>query len=487
MEMVNVKISVEKLMDVISDITGYDLDEIHSYDRLVNDLGFDSFMLMDMYSSLVPPEDRAKNADLLKEIISNDITVEDLISKFDIAEKSKTVYSNEVSCIDNFPEVTEFIEYYNKVGEHAPYFRINDGLPGNIMSIEGESKINFSTYNYVGLNGDKRINDFVKETIDKYGTSVSGSRLLTGEIQLHRDLENAIANFLGTEAAIVQVGGHSTNVNTIGNIVDDQDLILHDALAHNSIIEGCILSHAKRKPFKHNDMEHLESELLKLRHKFRRVLIVVEGVYSMDGDICNLPELIELKKKYGCILMIDEAHSFGTIGDHGRGVTSYWNINPKDVDILMGTLSKSCCSCGGYIAGSKTFIKHLKYNSPGFIFSCGITPPNAASAYKAIEIFSHDESYVKRLNKNSEYFLNEVKKLGFNTGLSKDTPIVPIIIGNSEKAMVMSNKLYELGINAMPIVYPAVHENEARIRFFISASHTKEDLNKTIEALKKVL
>ncbi len=479
-------ITVEKLYEVISSITGYDLDELHDSDKLMNDLGFDSFMLMDMYASLVKAEDRNKNQELLRTILSKDITIAELISYFKLDKKSECEYLQETSCIDNFPEVVQFAQYFEQNKAHAPYFRVNDGIPAHIMTIEGEQKINYSTYNYVGLNGDKRINDFVKQQIDKYGTSVSGSRLLTGEIQLHRDLEKKIADFIGAEDAIVQVGGHSTNVNTIGNIVDDQDLILHDALAHNSIIEGCILSHAKRKPFKHNDMTHLESELTRLRKKFRRVLIVVEGVYSMDGDICNLPKLIELKKRFGCILMIDEAHSFGTIGDHGRGVTSYWNINPKDVDILMGTLSKSCCSCGGYIAGSKTFIKHLKYNSPGFIFSCGITPSNAAAAYKAIDIFSNDDTYVKQLKQNSLYFLDQVKKLGFDTGLSCDTPIVPVIIGDSQKAMIMSNKLYEMGINAMPIVYPAVHENEARIRFFLSASHTKEDLDKTIEALKEL-
>lgn len=204
----------------------------------------------------------------------------------------------------------------------------------------------------------------------------------------------------------------------------------------------------------------------------------------MDGDICNLPELIRIKKEYGALLMVDEAHSFGTIGSCGRGVTSYYNINPKDVDILMGTLSKSAASCGGYIAGSEKFIRHLRYNSPGFIFSCGLTPANTAAAYKAIELFEEDEKRFEKLRHNSIYFLDKVKELGYNVGLSFDTPIIPIILGDSKKALDMSNELFEKGINALPIVYPAVKEDEARIRFFVSASHTSEDIDKTVKILE---
>lgn len=477
-------ISIKKFYDTLSTITGYDEKDLLPESKLIEDLGLDSFMIMDLYGSLVPPELKDKNAALLAKIVKEDVTVKQVIEIFGIQGEQKKEVKPEACNLNEFPEIVQFEEYFEKNKEKAPYFRVNDGLPDRVMKIEGEEKINFSTYNYLGLNGDKRISDFAKQAVEKFGTSVSGSRLLTGEISLHRQLEQTIAKFLGTEDAIVQVGGHSTNVNTIGNIVGSSDLILHDSLSHNSIIQGCILSHATRKPFKHNDMQALEKELKKIRSKFRRTLIVVEGVYSMDGDISNLPELIRIKKEYGCILMIDEAHSFGTIGDHGRGVTSYWNVNPCDVDILMGTLSKSACSCGGYIAGSSRFIHYLKYNSPGFIFSCGMTPCNTAAALKAIQIFSEDDSKLKKLKENSVYFLQKMKEAGFDTGLSSDTPVIPLIIGDSEKAMVFAEELYKKGINAMPIVYPAVKESEARIRFFISANHLRKDLDYTIQVLK---
>lgn len=475
-------ITEAKFLDAISEITGYDLDDFSKSDKLIEDLGFDSIMLMDLYGVVYSDNTVSANSELLKNILTNDATVEELMKILGIESES---FAKEACVIAEFPEVVEFLEYYDSVKDKVPYFRKNDGTPRNIMTIEGEDKINYSTYNYLGLNGDARINEFVKEAIDCYGTSVSGSRLLSGQIELHDKLEKKIASFLGTDDALVEVGGHSTNVNTIGNLVSEPDLILHDALAHNSIIQGCILSHAKRKPFKHNNMEHLESELKKLRKKFRRVLIVVEGVYSMDGDICNLPELIRLKKEYGAILMVDEAHSFGTIGECGRGVTSYYHVDPKDIDILMGTLSKAAASCGGYIAGNRDYIKYLRYNSPGFIFSCGLTPANTAAAYKAIELFEEEPERFNRLKNNSMNFLDEVKKLGFDAGASSDTPIIPIIIGNSQKALDMSNELFNMGINALPIVYPAVKENEARIRFFMSASHTSEDIDKTLKVLQK--
>ena len=388
--------------------------------------------------------------------------------------------------IDFFPEIQNFNKRYDHLKERLKYFKSNEGTPGNRMIINGVEMINYSTYNYLGLNGDERINSFVKEAVDRYGTSVSGSRLLSGQVILHEQLEKKIADFLGTDDALTFVGGHSTNVNIVGNIVGRSDLILHDSLDHNSIIQGCVLSHAKRIHFNHNDMNDLENKIRKNRDSYRRVLIVVEGVYSMAGDICNLPELIRIKKEYGAILMIDEAHSFGTIGKDGRGVTSHFNISAKDVDILMGTLSKSAASCGGYIAGDSDFIRYLRYNSPGFVFSCGLTPANAAAALKAIELFEIDSFRLEKLKFNSEYFLDNIKKMGFDTGSSGNTPIIPLITGDSDKAIDLSNILYEKRINAMPIIYPAVNEKSSRIRFFLSAAHTKDDMDNTLDVLFEV-
>ncbi|WP_394514333.1 aminotransferase class I/II-fold pyridoxal phosphate-dependent enzyme [Priestia aryabhattai] len=467
----------------LAEITGYDEIEITLTSSLINDLGLDSMMVLDFHRLMLQdfPEIREINLEAIFQ--KEDTNVESIIS---LVQKELGIEreENTISALDSFKEIQDFHQYL-ETKDYIPYFRKNSGIASNKIVMDGVEKVNFSTYNYLGINGSEEINQAVVEAIKHYGTSVSGSRLLSGEIKLHQELENKIANFIGVEDAIIQVGGHSTNVNTIGNIVNEEDLILHDSLSHNSIIQGAILSRAKRKPFKHNDMNHLENELKRLRSKFRRTLIVVEGVYSMDGDICNLPELIRLKNKYDAILMVDEAHSIGTIGKNGRGVTSYFNINPNSVDILMGTFSKSFNSCGGYIAGSKSFIKYLRYNSPGFIFSVGMTPSNTAAALASIKICERDSELFNRLRENYNYFLNSLKKIGGNTGESSNTPVVPLIIGNSDKALKFSEMLFEDGINAMPIVYPAVKESEARIRFFISAAHTKNDLDFTLNCIKK--
>lgn len=473
------------IKETLADITGYNKDDIKLEELIIDDLGLDSMMILDFQRIITNKYKEVNPKELMKKFLSKNPTVQDVINE--LAGDNQFEFNEEVRDITKFTEVVDFAEYLESQKHLVPYFRVNDGIANNKISINGIDKINYSTYNYLGLNGDKRINDYVKQAVEKYGTSVSGSRLLSGEIKLHRELEEKIASFIGTEDALVQVGGHSTNVNTIGNIVNQEDLILHDALSHNSIIQGALLSHAKRKPFKHNDMKHLENELIKLRDKYRRVLIVVEGVYSMDGDICNLPELIRLKEKYGAILMVDEAHSLGTIGMNGRGVTSYYDIDPLKVDILMGTLSKSLNSCGGYIAGKAKFINHLKYNSPGFIFSVGMTPANTAAAYKTLCIMEETDDIFMNIKENAKYFLLKAKEIGANVGLSANTPIVPVIIGNSQRALEISKELYVEGVNAMPIVYPAVNENEARLRFFISAVHTKEDIDFTINKLKKVM
>lgn len=473
--------------NIISEISGYEIEELKENDFLEEDLGFDSIMLMDLYRTILSSVPEATEQNLPKDTFKKDHSIQMILQLIQPSNYEKSVSDEvEISQLDEISEIKEFDHYYKNMEGKIPYFRENKGIPTNKIVFEKNEIINFSTYNYLGLNGSLEVSSFAKQAIDVYGTSVSGSRLLSGEIPLHRELEEKIASFIGVEDSLVQVGGHSTNVNVISSLVSEGDLILHDALAHNSIIQGALFSGAKRMPFKHNNMDSLEKELSRLRNKFDKVLIVVEGVYSMDGDICDLPNLIALKEKYNAILMVDEAHSFGTIGKNGKGVTSYFNIPPHKVDILMGTLSKSASSCGGYIAGSSKYVNYLKYNLEGFIFSCGITPPNAAAALKSIQLFEERQDFFESLDKNSASFLKKLKNLGFETGMSKDTPVIPLITRDSNKALLISQQLFENGINAMPIVYPAVKENEARIRFFISAAHTDEDINKTISVLKKI-
>jgi 7-keto-8-aminopelargonate synthetase-like enzyme len=258
---------------------------------------------------------------------------------------------------------------------------------------------------------------------------------------------------------------------------------VHDSLAHNSIIQGSILSGARRRPFPHNDWRAVDELLTEIRRDYRRVLIVIEGVYSMDGDFPELPPFIEVKKKHKALLMIDEAHSLGALGKTGRGITEYYNANPRDVDLLMGTLSKAMGSCGGYIAGSKELVEYLKYTSPGFVFSCGLPPAGAAAALASLRLLQRDPGRIERLQANARLFLNLAKERGLNTGLSNNTPVVPIITGNSLEALLLSRAMYDRGISVLPILYPAVEEEKARLRFFITSSHTEAQIRQTVDIL----
>jgi 7-keto-8-aminopelargonate synthetase-like enzyme len=310
---------------------------------------------------------------------------------------------------------------------------------------------------------------------------------VSGEKPVHRQLEQAIADFVGVEQAICFIGGHSTNETTIGHLFGPGDLILHDSLSHNSIIQGCILSGARRRPFPHNDWRVLDQLLTELRHDYRRVLVVVEGVYSMDGDYPDLPQFVAVKKRHKCFLMVDEAHSAGTMGLHGRGIAEHYQTNPADVDIWMGTLSKSYGSAGGYIAGSKALVEYLKYTCPGFVYSVGMPPSNAAAALASLRLLEDEPQRVARLHRNAALFLKLAKEKGLNTGMSKDSPVIPVILGNSLHSLRLSQALFARGINVQPILYPAVEESAARLRFFITARHTEEQIRATVEAVAEEL
>ena len=279
------------------------------------------------------------------------------------------------------------------------------------------------------------------------------------------------------------VGGHTTNESTIGHLLGAGDLIVHDSLSHNSIIQGAILSGARRRPFKHNDWQELDDILGEVRHEYRRVLVVLEGVYSMDGDFPELPKFIEVKKRHKVFLMVDEAHSIGTMGAHGRGISEHFDVDAGEVDIWMGTLSKTFGSCGGYIAGTRELIEYLKYTSPGFVYSVGLPPSNAAAALAALRLLEDEPERVAAVQHNSRFFLAEARKRGLNTGLGNNTPVVPVVIGNSLHALKLSHELFELGINVQPILYPAVEESAARLRFFITSTHSEEQIIRTLDAV----
>ena len=389
--------------------------------------------------------------------------------------------------LPKYRQVQQQLGEIRNLGIDNPFFIPQERVNNNTTLIAGRELLNFATYNYLGMCGDPAVSLAAKEAIDLYGTSVSASRLLSGEKPLHGELEKEIADFIGAEDSIVYVGGHATNVSTISHLFGQNDLILHDALSHNSIFHGSLLSGATVIAFPHNDWESLDRILSDRRYRYQRVLIAIEGVYSTDGDIPDLPKFIEVSKDHKAFLMVDEAHSMGILGTTGRGIAEHFGIDPADVDLWMGTLSKSFASCGGYIAGCKALIEYLKYAAPGFVYSVGISPPDAASALAALRVLKAEPERVARLRERSELFLQLAGDRHLNTGPSKDSPVVPIIVGESMKSVQLSHNLFQRGINVPFMFYPSVPQNAARLRFFITCNHTEEQINLAVETVAEEL
>jgi 8-amino-7-oxononanoate synthase len=364
-----------------------------------------------------------------------------------------------------------------------PFFRAHDGIAAAHSRIAGQEVINFGSYNYLGLNGDPRVQAAAKAAIDTYGVSASASRMVSGERPLHGALEAALAAHYRAQAAVVFVSGHATNVTVIGHLLGPRDLILHDAAIHNSCTEGARLSGAKRLSFPHNDWRAAEAALKESRRGARRALLVIEGHYSMDGDIPDLPRFIEIARRHDAWLMVDEAHALGVVGTRGHGLHEYYGIDPNEVDIWMGTLSKTLSACGGYIAGNASLIEWLKHSAPGFVYSVGLAPALAAAALESLAIMHAEPERVARLHANAALFLGLAREAGFDTGTASAHAIIPVILGSSIAAARYSQLLLARGINVQPIIYPAVAEKAARLRFFISSEHTNADIRATIAAL----
>lgn len=370
-----------------------------------------------------------------------------------------------------------------KLGVGNPFFRLHDGLASATTVIGGETFTNFSSYNYLGLAGHPEVNAAAKEAIDRYGTSASASRLVSGERAIHRELEQALAATHGVDDCVVFVSGHATNVSTIGHLFGPKDLIVHDALIHNSALLGIQLSGARRMPFAHNDSGALDRLLTQHRMQFERVLIVVEGLYSMDGDMPDLPHFVEIKRRHRAFLMVDEAHSLGVVGRSGRGIQEHFGLRGSDVDIWMGTLSKALASCGGYIAGERALVEHLKCAAPGFVYSVGMPPPAAAAALAALRLLHAEPQRSQALQTRGRQFLETARSLSLDTGLSVGLSVIPAITHSSLAAIRLSEALFRRKINVQPIVYPAVQERAARLRFFISSEHTEAQIHATVEAV----
>ncbi|WP_044581040.1 aminotransferase class I/II-fold pyridoxal phosphate-dependent enzyme [Streptomyces iranensis] len=478
--------------------------------ELVTDLGFDSLMLQELEVNIGKriPGFRTD------EIFSSDLTVARLVGLVDphltgepvlgetrpreigemrpreIGEPrprgTRADWDAATARADDFPEVRQFEERLSTItgsGADFPYFRVHQGTIRDTTMIGERPYLSFGSYNYLGLSGHPAVNEAVHQAVDRYGTSVSASRVLSGERDLTVRLERALADFLGTADCLALVSGHATNVTAIGHLVGARDLVVHDALAHDSILQGCALSGAARRPFAHNDIGALEDTLRRNRSRFRRVLIVVEGAYSMDGDLVDLPAVIELKRRYGALLMVDEAHSIGTVGERGRGVGEFFGVDRTDVDLWMGTLSKTFASCGGYLGGSARMVRWLRHTLPGFVYSVGLTPANAAAALAATELIVAEPRRVRALRRNAELFLGLAGSAGLATGTSAHTPIVPCLLGGSARTLHIADRLFDRGVIADPIFHPAVEEGLARLRFFVTSEHREDDIRRTVAIL----
>jgi 8-amino-7-oxononanoate synthase/acyl carrier protein len=468
-------------------------------DTNIVELGLDSLERMEIVASLEEsfgarfPEQVLPQIETCREVseaILDHMPVKDQFRGQAAAAPSVAEIPVDAYDIAQFPEVRALEQNFAMVREAGlenPYFSVHEGLTNDRTVIGGREMVSWATYNYLGMSGEPEVAVAAKAAIDRFGTSVSASRLVSGEKTIHQELEREIARFVGTEDAVTFVGGHATNETVIGHVVGPGDLVLHDALAHNSLLQGAVLSGARRRPFPHNDFDAAEKLLAQMRGQYRRVLIVIEGIYSMDGDFSELPKFIALAKRHRALLMVDEAHSIGVMGPRGRGIGEHFGVNPADVDLWMGTLSKAFGSCGGYIAGSKTLVRWLKYTVPGFVYSVGLPPAAAGASLGALRLLQRQPERVAKLLANARLFLQLAREAGLDTGPSGGSAIVPIILGNSMNSLRLSRALFARGISVQPILYPAVEERAARLRFFITSSHTPDQIRRTVAAMQEEL
>jgi 8-amino-7-oxononanoate synthase/acyl carrier protein len=481
----------EEVVDCFATVLSLEPARIGINMHFIDDLGGDSLDSLNLLAKIETSFGLMVNEHEFRECSTvNDVTRLIWRKRTGQVDLSKPSTGMETSPVVRFTDSREYRIFQKRLDDMShvgdPYFIHHDSILTDVSTVNGREVLNFASYNYLCMSGHPETVHAACEAVKRYGTSASGSRLLAGEKGLYCELEDEIAKWKHTEAALVLVSGHATNVTFVGNFCNERDLILYDTLSHNSILQGCSLSRATCRTFPHNDVKALEDILKMSRKTFEKVLLVVEGVYSMDGDIAPIDEFVRLKKEYGLFLMVDEAHSAGVIGERGGGVDEYFGLEPTDIDIKMGTLSKGIGACGGYIAGSAELIQYLRYNLPGFVFSVGISPPVAAAALATIRLLQRDSSPVEALRKNISYFVNAAHRANLNICLAGETAIIPVLIGDEANAFKLSHILLEQGISVPPAVYPAVSMGKARLRFCVTSSHKEEQIDFAITRLKEV-
>jgi len=364
--------------------------------------------------------------------------------------------------------------------------RVLEGEQKPVAAFDGKDVINLSSNNYLGFTTHRGLRKAALDATRKYGVGSGAVRTIAGTMRIHLDLEEQIARFKNTEACVVFQSGFAANAGTVSAILGKEDLIISDELNHASIIDGCRLSRATIKVFAHKDMKDCERILQETRDWPGKKLLITDGVFSMDGDIAPLPQLCDLAERYNCMMMVDDAHSSGVLGRGGRGTVDHLGCHGR-VDIQVGTLSKAIGSIGGYVCGSRDLIEFLYHRARPFLFSTSHPPSVTATCQAAFSVLDSPEGerLIKKLWSNTKFFKRQLKKLGFNTGIS-ETPITPIMVGDAAKAWEFSRKLFEEGVLAVAVGFPTVAEGKARIRTTVTATHKRADLEKALEILARV-
>lgn len=365
-----------------------------------------------------------------------------------------------------------------------PWFVPLDQLRSSVEA-RGGALVSFANYDYLGLSGHDAIQAAAAGALDRLGTGALGSRLVGGERLLHTEFERAMAQFVGTEACLTLVSGYLTNISVISHVLGTKDLLIIDELCHNSIYCGAKSTKAELMTFRHNDLEHLDELLHTHRAAHRNCLVVVEGLYSMDGDLPNLPGLIELKHRHQCWLLVDEAHSIGVLGERGRGISDHFGTDPNEIDLIVGTLSKTFVSCGGFLCARQEIIEWLRFTLAGFVYSVGQSPIITAAAKAALDVVISEPERIAKLKRNSEYFLRCAREAGLNTATAIGRGVVPVLFTDMRETMVKSAQLLDANIYAPPIVHVGVPKDAPRIRFFISTRHEFADIERAVAVMSE--
>jgi glycine C-acetyltransferase len=365
-----------------------------------------------------------------------------------------------------------------------PYQLPLEGRSGPWVQAEGRRMLMLSSYDYLGLIGDPRLDEAAIETIRKYGTGTGGVRMLTGTIDLHHQMEKDLAAYKGTYGAITFSSGYLANLAVMAALMGPQDRVVMDTLSHRSLVDACRLASVPVQKFRHNDMASLRSELAS-GERANRTLIVADGVFSMDGDICRLPEMVAIKKEFGAYLMVDESHASGMLGATGRGTDEHFGIPATDVDIWTGSLAKAIPSNGGFVAVSEELLVFLQHAAAPFIFSAALCPPAVAAVRESLAILAKEPERVARLHANANYLRAGLQDLGFDTGLS-ETGVIPVLLGDEAAAAICARRLRDFGILVTPVMFPAVAQGAARLRLCVTAAHTNEDLAFALDAFRKL-